>query len=84
MEACKGILVDFRKNVRTFSVMDEKRARGRPPKGEGSQTARIYLRAEPTEKERYEKAAHKAGVSLAEWMKQRLNRAAAREIAESE
>lgn len=62
--------------------MTEKRTRGRPPKGGEAQTARIYMRAEPGEKDRYERAAEKAGVTLTEWVKDRLNRAARREIGE--
>ncbi|MGC1275997.1 MAG: hypothetical protein WBC44_20010 [Planctomycetaceae bacterium] len=62
--------------------MDANRPPGRPPKGESPQTARIHLRAEPGEKARYERAAEKAGLALAEWIKERLNRAARREIGE--
>lgn len=60
--------------------MDEKRPRGRPPKGDNTQTERIGIRAEPDEKNRFERAARKAGVSLTEWMKDRLSRAAKREL----
>ncbi|MDZ4687482.1 MAG: hypothetical protein SH850_20615 [Planctomycetaceae bacterium] len=62
--------------------MKKKHAGGRPPKGDASQTARIYLRSIPTEKARYEKAAQKAGVSMAEWVKDRLNQSAKRELGE--
>lgn len=60
--------------------MENKRARGRPPKGEATQASRIYLRAQEAEKERYEKAAQKSGVPLTDWVKDRLNRAAKREL----
>lgn len=60
--------------------MNEQRTRGRPPKGEEAQTARIYMRAAPAEKSRYELAAEKAGLSLTEWIKDRLDRAVKREI----
>jgi uncharacterized protein (DUF1778 family) len=60
--------------------MDDKRPRGRPPKGDGTQTERIGIRTEPDEKHRFERAARKAGVSLTEWMKDRLSRAAKREL----
>jgi uncharacterized protein (DUF1778 family) len=53
---------------------------GRPPKGDVPRTARINLRAEPAEKERYERAAERAGLSLTDWMKERLERAARREL----
>ena len=53
---------------------------GRPPKGQVTRTARINMRAEPSEKERYERAARKAGLSLTDWMKERLGRAAKREL----
>ena len=38
------------------------------------------MRAEPSEKERYEQAAERAGLALTEWMAERLNRAAKREL----
>lgn len=60
--------------------METKRPPGRPPKGGEPQTARIHLRAQPSEKDRYERAAEKAGLPLADWIKERLNRAAKREI----
>ena len=53
---------------------------GRPPKGQVTRTARINMRAEPSEKERYELAAERAGLALTEWMAERLNRAAKREL----
>jgi len=62
--------------------MDEKRPRGRPPKGDGTQTDRINLRAEPEEKARFETAARKAGLSLTDWVKDRLRRAVKRELGE--
>ena len=62
--------------------MEQKRRRGRPPKGDVSQTERIGIRAEPDEKNRFERAARKAGVSLTEWMKDRLSRSARRELGE--
>jgi uncharacterized protein (DUF1778 family) len=53
---------------------------GRPPKGERTQTDRINLRADPEEKARFETAARKAGLSLTDWMKDRLRRAVRREL----
>lgn len=52
----------------------------RPPKGERAQAARIYLRADETEKRSYEKAAEIDGLDLSEWVRARLNAAASREI----
>lgn len=60
--------------------METKRTRGRPPKGEEPRSERINMRTEPAEKERYEKAAERAGLSLTDWMKDRLERAAKREL----
>jgi len=60
--------------------MEPKRKRGRPPKGERAQAARLYLRADETEKRSYEKAAEIAGLELSEWVRARLNSAARREI----
>jgi uncharacterized protein (DUF1778 family) len=68
------------KIVCTFLCMEDKPKRGRPPKGAASRSARIDIRAEPSEKERYERAAGKAGLSLTDWMKERLGRAAKREL----
>jgi predicted HicB family RNase H-like nuclease len=53
---------------------------GRPPKGDRTQAARLYLRADDDEKARYDEAAVKAGLSLSEWIRDRLNRAARREL----
>jgi hypothetical protein len=38
------------------------------------------MRAEPSEKAMYERAAKRAGLALTEWMSERLNRAAKREL----
>jgi predicted HicB family RNase H-like nuclease len=80
--ALQGEIVDILENCAYIFGMEKKRTRGRPPKGSESQTARIYLRAEPVEKERFERAANAADVSLGEWMKDRLNRAAKRELSD--
>jgi len=63
--------------------METEAKRGRPTKGDSSRSARINMRAEPSEKERYERAAAKAGLSLTDWMKARLDRAAKRELGSS-
>lgn len=59
---------------------DEPPTRGRPPIGEAPKTGRIGIRVEPSDKERYERAAAKSDLSLTEWIKARLDRAAKREI----
>jgi predicted HicB family RNase H-like nuclease len=60
--------------------MDQTNKIGRPPKGGERRSARIGLRAEPSDKERYELAAEKAGLTLSDWIKARLDRAAKREL----
>ena len=60
--------------------METKPTRGRPPKGGETRTARIGIRAEPSDKERYARAAAKAEMSLTDWMKARLDKAARREL----
>jgi predicted HicB family RNase H-like nuclease len=60
--------------------MEPKQKRGRPLKGRTPRTARLNLRAEPSDKERYERAASRAGLSLPDWVKERLDRAAKREL----
>ena len=54
--------------------------RGRPAKGKENRTARIDFRAQPSDKSRYERAAEQAGLSLADWINSRLDRAARREL----
>lgn len=60
--------------------METKPMRGRPPKGGETRTARIGIRAQPSDKERYARAAALAEMSLADWMKARLDKAARREL----
>jgi predicted HicB family RNase H-like nuclease len=60
--------------------MNQKATMGRPPKGDERRSARIGLRAVPSDKERYERAASKAGITLSDWIKTRLDRAAKREL----
>jgi predicted HicB family RNase H-like nuclease len=60
--------------------METERKMGRPPKGGQLRSSRIALRAEPTDKERYERAAEQAGMTLSDWIKSRLDRAAKREL----
>jgi predicted HicB family RNase H-like nuclease len=62
--------------------MEPERKMGRPPKGDERRTARIGIRTEPTDKGRYERAAEKAELSLSDWIKSRLDRAAKRELGE--
>lgn len=56
--------------------MDEKRGPGRPPVRDETQDARIQLRLLQSEKEDWTQAADDAGISLSDWMRDRLNRAA--------
>lgn len=60
--------------------MEPEATMGRPIKGGEARTARIGLRSEPADKERYERAAKKAGLTLSDWIKARLDRAAKREL----
>lgn len=53
---------------------------GRPPIGEASQSARLYLRSVDSEKELFETAAEAAGLTLSEWIRDRLVKAANREL----
>jgi hypothetical protein len=58
--------------------------RGRPPKGSGdAKSESVLLRMEPREKEGFLLAATIAGVPLAIWMRERLRRAATRELEEA-
>ena len=61
-------------------MSDEKAFIGRPPKGAKPQSTRLYVRAIDTEKETLEAAAEAAGMKLSEWVRDRLLRAAKREL----
>lgn len=52
---------------------------GRPPKAPGGLGSVFQIRLSDAEKADYQKAAERAGVPLAEWMRARLNSAAKRE-----
>jgi hypothetical protein len=58
----------------------ENKQLGRPPIGDESQSARLYLRAVDTDKELFEDAAKAAGMRLSEWIRDRLVKAARREL----
>lgn len=60
--------------------MDEQRGPGRPPVAGKAQDARIQLRTLGDEKAQYERAAGAADMTLSDWMRDRLNRAAKREL----
>jgi uncharacterized protein (DUF1778 family) len=61
-------------------AMNDQRKRGRPPRGVQAQGARIYLRAADDEKAEFEQAAAMAGLSLSDWIRDRLKAAAKREL----
>lgn len=60
--------------------MEPETKKGRPLKGDEGRTARIGIRAEPSDKERWEEAASKAELTLSDWIKTRLDRAATKEL----
>ena len=65
-------------------IRDEKRGRGRPQKGSAStKSESVLLRLEPREKRGFTEAADVAGAPLAVWMRERLRRAAAKELEET-
>ena len=52
---------------------------GRPPKAPGEAKSQVYqLRLTADEREQWESAAERAGKTLSEWIRERLNRAAKR------
>lgn len=62
------------------NTMKRKPQRGRPPLPAGEAAhARIQLKLTEAEKADYLRAAARAGVTLSEWMKDRLGKAARRE-----
>ena len=67
------------KRVYNFRMEETKRGPGRPPVREKTQEARIQLRTLDSEKVEFERAAEFAGITLSQWMRDRLNRAAKRE-----
>lgn len=75
-----GLGLIFWKIVRTISGMETQRGPGRPPTSPaGTKAARIEVRAAPAEKEAFEQAAAKAGLSLSDWMREALLKAAKRQ-----
>jgi len=60
--------------------MQKKRAPGRPPVREKAQNARLYLRAIDIEKDLIEDAARQADLTLSDWIRDRLVKAARREL----
>lgn len=60
--------------------MDDKRTPGRPPVGDKTQNTRLYVRAIDDEKVLLEEAARLAGMSLSDWIRDRLVKAASREL----
>ena len=57
----------------------EKPKRGRPPKDPQLVRSGVYqLRLTPSERESYDRAAERAGLSLAEWIRRYLDKAARR------
>jgi uncharacterized protein (DUF1778 family) len=50
---------------------------------EGNRTERVELRLEPREKEAFLLAAEGSGLSLSSWIRERLRRAARRELEEA-
>jgi len=58
--------------------------RGRPPKGSGPSKSKIVLlRVDPDEKKAFGDAASSAGLAVSAWMRERLRRAAVRELEEA-
>ena len=59
----------------------KKRGRGRPPKeADQLRSESLLVRLEAGEKETFRSAADKAGVSLSDWVRERLKRIATREL----
>jgi len=64
--------------------MAKKQRRGRPPLGsDRTKSKSILLRLEPSEKQGFSDAATIAGIPLTVWMRERLRRAAIRELEEA-
>jgi len=59
---------------------NEPRSPGRPPLRGESQKARLYVRAIDSEKELMEDAAQRAGMTLSDWIRDRLVKTAQREL----
>jgi len=78
--ALQSTIVDFLLFWAYISGMDTPSSLGRPIKGGESRSARMSMRAEPAAKERYERAAAKAGMSLTDWVKTQLDKAAHRAL----
>jgi predicted HicB family RNase H-like nuclease len=55
------------------------RGRGRPPLNESGTAKFLTIRASEAERESYREAAERAGKSLSDWIRERLNSAAKRQ-----
>ncbi len=64
----------------TSGMATEQRQPGRPPKADVAQSTRLYVRAVDADKELLEAAANAAGMTLSEWIRDRLVRTAKREL----
>ena len=79
-------MASSRKRLRERLFVDtvngmKKRGRGRPPKeADQLRSESLLVRLETGEKETFKSAAAKAGVSLSDWVRGRLQRIAAREL----
>ena len=59
----------------------ETKKRGRPPKAADElRSESLLVRLEANERQVFQEAARCAGISLSEWVRQRLRRSAAREL----
>lgn len=61
-------------------MTETKRGRGRPPLPPDEAKGQVFqIRLSDAERQQYESAAERAGVPMAAWIRDRLNRAAKRE-----
>jgi predicted HicB family RNase H-like nuclease len=61
--------------------MEKKRGRGRPPKPpDETKAGLLHIRVADDERESYQQAAAKCGLSFSEWVRERLNKAAVRDL----
>jgi uncharacterized protein (DUF1778 family) len=62
-------------------MSNAKKKRGRPPKGSANvKSVHLDMRIEPTEKDGFRAAAELAGLDLSAWIRERLRRAARKEL----
>ena len=82
--SCQALNLDkYVAEIYNSRMSNSPTGRGRPPKASADRKSKsVLLRLGPSEKEAFGDAARLAGIPLAVWMRERLRRAALKELEE--